>query len=104
MHTDGNPIRGALLRRETRDVQTAHGAFTAHVFLDLAARRPCVVLTLGDVRSGEPLLARIHSSCVTSESLGGCDCDCAGRPARDRHSLRSIVRGSQGRVGRDFER
>jgi 3,4-dihydroxy 2-butanone 4-phosphate synthase/GTP cyclohydrolase II len=72
-------LRGALLRRETRRVETAHGPFAAHVFLDLSARQPCVVLTRGDVRSPEPLLARIHSSCVTSETLGGCDCDCAGQ-------------------------
>jgi GTP cyclohydrolase II len=35
------------------------------------------VLTRGDLGSLEPLLTRVHSSCVTSESLGSCDCDCA---------------------------
>ena len=24
-----------------------------------------------------PVLARVHSSCVTSETFGACDCDCA---------------------------
>jgi len=79
MDAELGAMRGALLRRETRRVETAHGDFSAHVFLDLGERRPCLALTRGDVRSPEPLLARIHSSCVTSESLGACDCDCAGQ-------------------------
>jgi 3,4-dihydroxy 2-butanone 4-phosphate synthase/GTP cyclohydrolase II len=31
---------------------------------------------MGDICSDEPLLARLHSECITSETLGGCDCDC----------------------------
>jgi GTP cyclohydrolase II len=34
-------------------------------------------VTCGDVRGPEPLLARVHSSCVTSEAIGASDCDCA---------------------------
>jgi GTP cyclohydrolase II len=31
----------------------------------------------GDLRAPEALIARVHSSCITSESYGSCDCDCA---------------------------
>src|SRR5262249_49235355 len=31
----------------------------------------------GDLASPAPLLARVHSSCVTSEAFAACDCDCA---------------------------
>jgi 3,4-dihydroxy 2-butanone 4-phosphate synthase/GTP cyclohydrolase II len=39
-------------------------------------RSHLVALTLGDITTEEPLLIRIHSECITSETLGGCDCDC----------------------------
>jgi GTP cyclohydrolase II len=36
-----------------------------------------MAIVRGDPGSARPLLARVHSGCVTSESLGACDCDCA---------------------------
>ena len=68
---------GSLLERGAAPVDTAHGPFTAHWFQNLATQRPVLALCCGDVGAPAPLLARVHSSCVTSESLGGCDCDCA---------------------------
>ena len=44
---------------------------------DLTRRTYLLAIACGDLATPEPLLARVHSSCVTSESLGGCDCDCA---------------------------
>jgi 3,4-dihydroxy 2-butanone 4-phosphate synthase / GTP cyclohydrolase II len=81
MHRDSRsaPLRsfGSLIESRTAALETDHGPFAAHFFRNLSTRRPALVLTRGDVASREPLLARVHSSCVTSESLGGCDCDCA---------------------------
>jgi 3,4-dihydroxy 2-butanone 4-phosphate synthase / GTP cyclohydrolase II len=74
--TAETPQSGALLLRGRREVETAHGRFTGHVAQNLATRQPAIALTHGDVTSAEPLLARVHSSCVTSESYGACDCDC----------------------------
>jgi 3,4-dihydroxy 2-butanone 4-phosphate synthase/GTP cyclohydrolase II len=73
------PVCGTLLRVGRRDLDTAHGAFVVHEFLDLTARQPALVLMRGDCSGEAPLLARVHSSCVTSESFGGVDCDCAGQ-------------------------
>lgn len=70
-------VAGSLLLRGRRELETVHGRFTVHVAQSLAARRHALALTYGDAGSEEPLLARIHSSCVTSESYGACDCDCA---------------------------
>ncbi len=81
MRRESAPLRsyGSLLEVGTTALETQHGPFAAHVFQNLSTRRPMLVLTRGDVRSLEPLLARVHSSCVTSESLGSCDCDCAAQ-------------------------
>jgi GTP cyclohydrolase II len=70
---------GSLLETGATQLDTPHGDFAAHWFQNLSSRRPVLVLCRGDARAGEPLLARVHSACVTSESLAGCDCDCAAQ-------------------------
>jgi GTP cyclohydrolase II len=70
-------VHGSLLREHTRPFDSRHGRFELHVFRNLGTRRPMLALTLGDVRGQAPLLVRVHSSCVTSETFGACDCDCA---------------------------
>ena len=68
---------GTLLAVGSATLHTVHGDFTAHRFHDLAAQHPMLVVSAGDLRSPAPLRARVHSSCITSEAYGGCDCDCA---------------------------
>jgi GTP cyclohydrolase II len=38
-----------------------------------------VVLTLGDVSGDEPLLARVHSECLTGDALFSMRCDCGNQ-------------------------
>lgn len=68
---------GTLLFRASHPLDTPHGPFTAHEFTDLAARQPLLAVARGDCRGPAPVLARVHSSCVTGESIGSADCDCA---------------------------
>jgi len=70
-------VHGSLLALETTPINTEHGMFTAHLFHNLTTGAPVLVLAIGDLRAHAPLLARVHSSCITSESYLGCDCDCA---------------------------
>lgn len=81
------------MQLEERRLATRHGEFRAHVFHDSAAGRLALVLLRGDVRRPEPLLARVHSSCATSETYGACDCDCAGQLDA---ALRVIAREGRG--------
>ena len=69
-------IAGQMLSRGVVPLDTVHGDFAAHVFQNVATGRFAFAVAHGDVRGEQPLLARIHSSCVTSETFGGCDCDC----------------------------
>lgn len=71
------PLRSATLRLGQRRIETRHGPFALHFFRDLAEARLAMVLVRGDPATPAPLLARVHSSCLTSECLMGCDCDCA---------------------------
>ena len=47
-----------------------------HGFEDIDGEKEHVVLTLGDVASGEPVLARVHSECLTGDALFSMRCDC----------------------------
>ena len=68
---------GLLVALGEEPIGTRHGDFVAHRFLDCSTGEPTLAVTLGDVTVAEPLPARVHSSCVTSEAFGACDCDCA---------------------------
>jgi GTP cyclohydrolase II len=55
---------------------TDWGVFTMHGFEDVEANKEHIALTLGDVGSGEPVLARVHSECLTGDALFSLRCDC----------------------------
>ena len=55
---------------------TRWGEFTIHGFRDLEADKEHVALALGDLRRDEPLLCRIHSECLTGDSMFSLRCDC----------------------------
>ena len=47
-----------------------------HGFEDIEQEKEYIVLTLGDVSNGEPVLARVHSECLTGDALFSMRCDC----------------------------
>lgn len=55
---------------------TAWATFTLHGFFDSVNQKEHVVLTLGDIADGEPVLARLHSECLTGDALFSRRCDC----------------------------
>jgi GTP cyclohydrolase II len=70
------PIHGRLESMGSFPVELTHGTFQFHAFESLPDRSHVVAVSMGDICSEEPLLVRLHSECITSETLGGCDCDC----------------------------
>jgi GTP cyclohydrolase II len=58
---------------------TRWGIFTMHGFEDIAHDKEHIVLTLGDVADGQPVLARVHSECLTGDSLFSLRCDCGSQ-------------------------
>ena len=65
----GLDIRKATLRLGELRLANARGAFDVHFFRDLANETSAMAISTGTLELGEPLLARVHSSCVTSECL-----------------------------------
>jgi GTP cyclohydrolase II len=72
-------VCGTLLHLDSQPADMVHGLFRIETFLNLSSRSLVLVLCHGEIGGDAPLLARVHSSCMTSETFGGCDCDCAGQ-------------------------
>ena len=58
---------------------TAWAEFEMHGFEDSNSDKEHLVLTLGDVSDGEPVLARVHSECLTGDALFSMRCDCGAQ-------------------------
>lgn len=55
---------------------TRHGNFLARAFENRLDHRQHLVLSLGETRSSEPLLVRLHSECLTGDVFHSLRCDC----------------------------
>jgi len=55
---------------------TPWAVFTMHGFEDSETGKEHLVLTLGELDNTEPVLARIHSECLTGDALFSLRCDC----------------------------
>jgi 3,4-dihydroxy 2-butanone 4-phosphate synthase / GTP cyclohydrolase II len=58
---------------------TGYGAFRVHAFESLLDGEHHVALVMGDVRSGEPVLVRVHSQCLTGDIFSSTRCDCGAQ-------------------------
>lgn len=70
------PLYGTTLFLARCTLETRFGMFRAFIFQDIINKAYIIALAHGDIVRATELHTRIHSSCVTSETLRGCDCDC----------------------------
>ncbi|MEM8662274.1 MAG: GTP cyclohydrolase II [Pseudomonadota bacterium] len=64
---------------ESSRLPTQWGEFDMHGFEDAESNKEHLVLTMGDVGTGEPVLARVHSECLTGDALFSMRCDCGNQ-------------------------
>ncbi len=57
-------------------VPTRYGTFKAYAYRCEVDSRPYLALVMGEVRASEPILVRVHSSCVTGDLFDSLRCDC----------------------------
>lgn len=55
------------------------GIFEIHAFVERETSKEHIMLSLGNVREGGPVLARIHSECLTGDALFSQRCDCGAQ-------------------------
>ena len=73
--SNSRPIHGTTVYLATCSLDLRFGVFRAHVFQDMIHKGYLIALAHGNMKA-RTLYTRVHSSCVTSETLRGCDCDC----------------------------
>ena len=67
----------SLVERQVRvQLPTAHGDFELIAFRQTNTGEEHLALVKGEWRADEPVLVRVHSSCVTGDIFGSCRCDC----------------------------
>jgi GTP cyclohydrolase II len=64
---------------ESSKLPTKWGEFDMHGFEDSDKDKEHVLLSMGDVSSAEPVLARVHSECLTGDAMFSMRCDCGSQ-------------------------
>ena len=74
---------------------TAYGDFTIHGYRARFGNTEAehVALTMGDVASGEPVLVRVHSECLTGDIFGSQRCDCGEQMDAALERIAKVGRG-----------
>lgn len=67
---------GLIERGETVFLPTQYGEFQLTPFRDLATGLEHIALTKGEWTMDEPILCRVHSSCMTGDIFGSMRCEC----------------------------
>lgn len=75
---EGDPAEWVRLV-DSCDLPTRWGAFRLHGFVDLRNGQEHVALALGDLAGSGPVLARVHSECLTGDAFGSRRCDCGAQ-------------------------
>ena len=63
----------------TVDMPTEHGMFKLKAFRQTNTNESHLALYKGEWEENEPVLVRVHSSCVTGDIFGSCRCDCGNQ-------------------------
>ncbi|MGB0502610.1 MAG: GTP cyclohydrolase II [Thalassolituus sp.] len=74
---------------------TPYGVFTMHGFEEAETGKEHIALSMGDVATGEPVLLRAHSECLTGDALYSMRCDCGYQLEE---ALRSVSEAGRGVV------
>ena len=86
--------RDAFIHRvASARLPTPLAEFTIHGYVDEAQGGEHVALSLGELRTGEPVLVRLHSECLTGDALHSLRCDCGFQ--RDA-ALKAIAEAGRG--------
>jgi 3,4-dihydroxy 2-butanone 4-phosphate synthase/GTP cyclohydrolase II len=74
------------------ELPTSYGFFDARAF-ESSSGFVYLALSVGDLSTGGPVLTRVHSECLTGDSLGSLRCDCG---LQLHTALRAIAAGERG--------
>lgn len=90
----GRPTRYWITMTELvarASIPTRHGQFSCAVYADGGIEH--MVLFIGDVADGAPVLVRVHSECLTGDVFGSRRCDCGAQLDQALERISSEGRG-----------
>ena len=85
--------RSLVEKGETVFLPTQNGEFMLTPFRDLTTGLEHVVLTKGEWGEEEPVLCRVHSSCMTGDVFGSMRCECGEQLAKAMQMIEAEGRG-----------
>ncbi len=86
----------SLINRQVEvDMPTEHGKFKLIAFEQTNSQELHLALVKGSWHKDEPVLVRVHSSCVTGDIFGSCRCDCGPQL---HHAMELVDREGKGVV------
>ena len=65
-----------ITKEEEVDMPTDYGHFQLHAYRQNNNNEPHLALVKGEIKPDEPVLVRVHSSCMTGDIFGSHKCDC----------------------------
>lgn len=65
-----------ISHEEVVKMPTIHGDFVLHAYKQISDGKPQLALVKGSWDKDEPIIVRVHSSCMTGDIFGSCKCDC----------------------------
>lgn len=72
-------VESQIRKQVTVNMPTAYGDFTLAAYEQLNTNEVHMALIKGTWEKGEPIMVRVHSSCVTGDIFGSCRCDCGSQ-------------------------
>jgi GTP cyclohydrolase II len=78
-HSVDTPAKEELDYMTSCALPTPWAQFTLHAFVEKATGKEHLAMVLGDIGNGEPVLARVHSECLTGDVLFSQRCDCGAQ-------------------------
>ncbi len=75
------------------DLPTAYGHFRLIPFRQKANGLEHIALIKGDIKDGESLLVRVHSSCITGDTFGSMRCECGEQLHKAMQTIEKEGRG-----------
>lgn len=84
----------SLIERQIRvDMPTDWGSFKLVAYKQTTNDQNHLALVKGTWEDDEPILVRVHSSCVTGDIFGSCRCDCGGQLHRAMEMVEEAGKG-----------
>ena len=77
----------------TAKLPTKYGDFLIHGFENTLTGEHHVALSMGTIDDGNPVLARVHSECLTGDVFGSAKCDCGDQFAAAMEAVAHEGRG-----------